>query len=146
MRRSIRRLERHAVARAIACVNAHRRRRALLDGHAEREPKLLRELGRERLGHRQDQLASAWTSSGTTVRCDRHLRGHERPHLLGGARKLTGRRGGEAHRLGEEAREHHLVDPRDLEQVRDQVAPVDHLACEGLFDLSHARDLTLDDE
>ena len=91
-------------------------------------------------------MPSTWISSGTSVRSRAISRGDERTHRVGGPRELARRRGRQAHRLGKEAREHGLVDARDLEQIRHQVAAVDHLACEGLLDLSHARDLTLNNE
>ena len=77
------------------------------------------------------------------------------PPSRGGTRRRTssGVRGSspagaarEAHRLGEQPRQHPLVDARDLEQVRHEIAAVDHLPGEGLFDLTHGRDLALDDE
>ena len=49
-------------------------------------------------------------------------------------------------RRGEQIDEHRLVDERDLEQVGHEIAAVDDLAREGLFDLPHRGDLTLDDE
>ena len=38
-------------------MHAHGGRRALLDAHPEREPELLGEIARQRLGHGQDKLA-----------------------------------------------------------------------------------------
>jgi hypothetical protein len=126
--------------------HANGRRGALFDAHPEREPELLFEIARQRLGDGEDELPVLLHLEGHDRPLDGDLAGDERLHALVRRGQSTGGRGRETHRLGEQPDEHSLVDLGDLEEVRDQVAAVDHLAGEGLLDLTHGRDLALDDE
>ena len=82
---------------------------------------------------------------GTTDRCTADL-GRDQSPYVGRNDGQFPRRPCEFRRFGQQLDESHLVGRRDLEQVREQIAPVDDLTGEGLFDLPHGRDLTLDNE
>jgi hypothetical protein len=138
-------VERHAVSVGDGLPHPHRRGGTLLDAHAERERELLLHVLREALGHREHQRVAS-RLHGYDRSLHGHLRRHQRAHAIRRAGQLSRRRGSEARRLREEAREHGLVDARYLQQVGDEVAAVDDLARERLFDLPHGRHPALDDE
>ena len=138
-------VERHPVVACERLLDANERRDLLRDRERERERQFLLDVGGERLGYRHGQPV-AIDRERREVSLHRHLGRHE-PHRVGlGARELTRRRRREAERLGDDREQLRLVELADLEQVRDEVASVEDLPRESLFDLADRCDLALDDE
>jgi hypothetical protein len=115
------------------------------DAHPERERQLLFDLVREGVGDGEQQLlALDFERYGQVLNGE--VRRHPCEHRIGSARQLARGCGWKAHRRREQLREHSLVDPRDLEQIGNQIAAINDLTSERLFDLAHGGDLTLDDQ
>jgi hypothetical protein len=138
-------VELHAVRPRDGLPNAHCGRRHFFDAHPQSERELVANLGGQWLDHGEHELLNVRLERHDRV-LHRHFRRDQRADRIGRREELTGRRWRQVHRLSQERREHCLVDARDLEQVRDEVPAVDHLTSKGLLDLTHGRDLTLNDE
>ena len=138
-------LERRAVRPRQRLAHPHHRSDPLHELEPQRERQLVPHLFRERLGDGDDERAVLDPERNHRAR-RRHLVGHEPPRPLGGIRQRSERRRSEPERLGEKKRERRLVELGHLEQVRDQIAPVEHLASQRFLDLADRGDLALDDE
>jgi hypothetical protein len=125
--------------------DAHRRRRELLDVHADRPRELVTDLGAQRFGDGENQAFALDVERNRPV-LNGHIRRDQCTHHVVGQRQLAMRRRSKVHRLGEQRCENGFVYPGDFEQVRDEVSAIDHLASERLLDLAHGRDVALDDQ
>ncbi len=138
-------IERERVVLGQRLPHAHEQRDAGDDLEVEREAEVVADRGGERLGGGDDELAARLRDRKDGVALG-DIDGDEPDHRGRRRVELPGRGGIEAEALGQDHRQHGLVDAAQLEEVRGQVAPVEDLARDRVLDGAHRRGPALDED